>query len=90
MTPPTIQVEAWIAERLRLYDLFDGVTTPEIRRDRIRERILARGMTLAIAGRGPGGKSETWQELFARVYGTPLEVAADSPTTQRGTDRCSP
>lgn len=72
MTTPTVQVESRIAYRLREPTLFDGITTAEERRERVRQLIERRQLHMAIAGRSPSGKTETWAELFARVYGEPV------------------
>lgn len=72
MNGPTIRVEAWIRDRLDAPALFGGLTTPEERRERVRDLILGRGLEFAIAGRREGGKCETWSDLFARIYGEPL------------------
>lgn len=75
MSAPTPQVEAWIRDRLSEPALFHGVTTATERRERVRALIERRELHLAIAGRRPDGKCETWTELFLRVYGEPLEVS---------------
>jgi hypothetical protein len=62
------EIEAWICERLKLRDLFDGDTTTEIRRDRLRLVLLERGLTDSIAGR-MGGKPVTWRQLHKQLYG---------------------
>ena len=75
MIGPTVQVEAWIKDRLREPTLFDGVTTAEQRRERVRELIHRRQLHLAVAGMPPGTKAcETWTALFQRVYGQPVEI----------------
>lgn len=76
---PTTQVEAWIVQRLAAPLLFEGVTTADDRRERVRRVIHHRGLELAIAGRRDGGKCETWQELFERIYGEPLDRNAAAP-----------
>lgn len=68
---PSVQVEAWICDRLRK-DLFAGLTTPEERRERLRNEIIDRCMCDAIAGRRKGQTCESWSELFERLYGEPL------------------
>lgn len=69
---PAVQVEHWILQRLDEPALFDGVTTPEERRERVRGLIERRQLHLAIAGRGPSGKCETWGALYRRIYGCDL------------------
>jgi hypothetical protein len=72
VSDPTVMVEAWIKDRLREPTLFDGITTRTERRERVRALIERRQLQLAIAGRGPGGKPETWEALYRRVYGEAL------------------
>lgn len=72
MIGPTTQVEAWIMRRLSAPALFDGITTPYERRDRVRQCLVNRGLEMAIAGRREGGECETWSQLFMRVYGESL------------------
>lgn len=78
MTTPTAHVEAWIVRRLGEPDLFAGITTAEERRERVRELIERRQLRLAIAGRNPSGKPETWQALYERVYGRPIAVPRET------------
>ncbi len=63
--------EAWICERLELEDLFLGVTSTEVRRDRLKVVLLERGLTESIAGRRDG-KPITWRALFKQLYGEEL------------------
>ena len=65
------ELEAWICERLKLRDLFAGVTSTEIRRDRLKVVLLERGLTESIAG-ARGGKPVTWRALFEQLYGEQL------------------
>lgn len=81
MKPPSTQVELWIAQRLGEPGLFAGVTTPEERRERVRALIERRQLHLAIAGRGPGGKAETWEALYLRVYQQSLAVPRETRRT---------
>ncbi len=69
---PTVQVEAWILSRLGARNLFDGVTTPDDRRERLRAYLVNRQMQDAIAGRRKGQTCESWSDLFERLYGEPL------------------
>lgn len=69
---PTIATEVWIAHRLRRPDLYAGVTTPDERRERVRQAITDGRMAMAIAGKRTGQPAETWREVFERVYGVPL------------------
>lgn len=65
------ELEQWICERLKLRDLFAGVTTTDIRRDRLKVVLLERGLTESIAGKFEG-KSVKWAALFERLYHVPL------------------
>jgi len=71
---PAVEVEAWLLQRMSAPTLFDGVTTAEQRRERVREFLTERHLDLAIAGGGQRGKPETWSALFERVYGEPLRA----------------
>jgi hypothetical protein len=62
------EIEAWICERLKVRDLFDGVTTTAVRRDRLKLVLLERGLTDSNAGRFQG-KAITWRELVKQLYG---------------------
>lgn len=62
------ELESWICKRLALRDLFAGVTTREIRRDRLKVVLLERGLAESIAGKFDG-KPISWRALFARLYG---------------------
>ena len=65
--------ELWLARRLGLpLSWAGGVTTREMRRDRIRAEILERGLADAIAGNAKG-RPETWAEVFQRIYRQPLQ-----------------
>lgn len=61
------ELEAWICARLKLRDLFAGVTSTETRRDRLKVVLLERGLTESNAGKFEG-KPVTWRALFARLY----------------------
>lgn len=60
--------EAWICERLKLPHLFAGVTSTELRRDRLKAVLLERGLTESIAG-SRDGKPLTWRKLFLEHTG---------------------
>lgn len=63
----------WLARRLELpLSWAAGVTTREIRRDRIRAVILDRGLADRVAGTAKG-RPETWREIYERVYRSPLQ-----------------
>jgi hypothetical protein len=70
---PAVAVEEWIVQRLREPTLFDGVTTADERKQRVRAAILGRDAAAAIAGKRPDASCETWTDLFQRVYGEPLQ-----------------
>lgn len=65
------ELEAWICERLKLRDLFAGVTSTATRRDRLKVVLLERGIADSIAGR-LAGKPVTWSTIFEQLYGEPL------------------
>lgn len=68
-----IQGELWFAHRLKQLGrgVFTGDTTPEIRKQRIREAIIEGDLDVVIIGRR-NGKPETFEDCFARLYGEPL------------------
>lgn len=74
---PEGTAERWLADRLWNNgrdvnaNLFAGRTTPEIRRDRIRARIIELGWQQRRAGYA-GDEPETFAEVFERLYGVPL------------------
>lgn len=72
-TAPRVSIEHWIARRLGRPDLLSGTTTHDERRERIRQAILHGQHEEAIAGKRRDAACETWGELFARLYGGPLE-----------------
>lgn len=65
------ELEAYACKRLGLRDLFSGVTTTAMRRDRLRIVLLERGLTKSAAGKRDG-KPLTWSALFSQLYGEPL------------------
>lgn len=68
---PTVTEEAWLAKKLGLrHRLFEGVTTPEIRRERVRAAIVEIGGEVRAGSRN--GVPETWARLFERLYGVAL------------------
>lgn len=69
-------VERWIGVRLKA-DIFSGNTDEALRRERVRYAIVQRNSQASSAGIGPAGISETYAELFARIYGEPLENRHD-------------
>ena len=68
-----VTAELWLAYRLRLpLNWAAGVTTFEMRRDRIRYEIIDRNLADAIAGNAKG-RPETWAQVFERIYRQPLQ-----------------
>ncbi len=65
------ELEAWICKTLRLRDLFAGVTSTSVRRDRLKAVLLERGLTNSHAGTR-AGKSITWSQLLEQLYGEAL------------------
>lgn len=63
--------ELWMAKQLGNPALFSGVCDDVVRKNRIRLEILRRGLDQTMAG-NRNGKSETWAQVFARVYQEPL------------------
>ena len=59
--------ETELANRCGITNLWDGDTTAESRRERVRAAVMERDP--AIAWKGPTGKPETYAEAFARIYG---------------------
>lgn len=72
-----LAAELWLAKRLGSLgaEVHEGVTTTEERRERIRQLILRERLEKRDAGR-KRGRSETFGDLFARLYGEPLITAA--------------
>lgn len=66
-------LERWIGMRLHEH-IAAGDTTPEVRRERVREAILSRNVANESAGLGPDGTQETYAQLFERMYGEPFEM----------------
>ncbi len=72
---PRIEHEEFLAKRLGEHGLHTGLTTTESRREKLRAAIEKIGPSV-IAGRHPkSGKSETYQEVFERLYGVKFESA---------------
>jgi hypothetical protein len=84
MTMLTLNAEAWLVKRLGEHGakVFDGDTTPEIRRQRIREVIIEQQLPSVVIGRS-AGRPETYRQVFERIYGIKLD---DVP---RGTSKVS-
>ena len=62
-----LTAELWLARRLPCPALFDGITTTEERRERVRRELLDRGIADQVVGRR-SGQPETWSSLFRRLY----------------------
>lgn len=69
---PTVVEETWLSNRLDALDLFSGITNGAERAERVRARIVALDCADALAGKRTDGTTETYRELFARLYGEPL------------------
>lgn len=84
----TLDLENWLLTRLNAPQLFNDppCLTAEYRQARVRALIVTRDLEWAIAGKSPAGKTETWGDLFERVYGEPLHFAPRRTTT-RGSSR---
>lgn len=65
------ELEAWICKRLALRDLFAGITSTELRRDRLKVVLEQRELSDAIAGKFEG-RALTWRALFERLYHVPM------------------
>lgn len=67
MSPAFFDGETELAKRCGITNLWDGDTTAQSRRERIRAKVME--LDPAIAWRGPSGKPETYAEAFARIFG---------------------
>ena len=63
----------WFASRLNERYLFLGTTTAEVRRERIREKILELELADERLG-NRNGQDETWRQAFERIYQDNLET----------------
>lgn len=79
-------IERYFAVRLKQHgskiDIFAGSTTFEIRRERIRTAIIEGHFDVTVIGRNPSGAAETYEKLFARYYGEPLEPRSRKTRTE--------
>ncbi len=71
--------EAWMLRRLHQITKVDlwgrinaGVTDQATRRDRIADFILEHRLGGVIAGKNQQGVVESFEDVFARIYGQPL------------------
>jgi predicted kinase len=65
-----LEAETWLASRIRHHGgavVLDGAPDAEQRRERIREAILANGLSSVLVGR-KNGRAETYSACFARLY----------------------
>lgn len=68
--------EVWLAARLKQHgaQIFDGLTTPKQRCERMRQAILAAGLADRVLGKS-SGQHQTYRVVFERLYGQPLEAS---------------
>lgn len=77
--------EAWLAKRVleqTNVDVYTGITDRDIRRERMRAAILEHGLAAVVLGKGAGGKPESYQQIFERLYSQPLNVPRGSTSSQ--------
>lgn len=70
----TLHDEAWLAKRMldhRGPDVFDGVSDPNIRKQRFREAINSCGLACVVIG-AKEGKPVNWRAAFKALYGEEL------------------
>jgi hypothetical protein len=81
----TFDTEMFFARRLKEHGkrCFEGITWPEVTKERIRAAIIESRVDCVIIGRAPNGKPETYAQSFERFYGEPL-----IPTTRKGKRTC--
>jgi tRNA U34 5-carboxymethylaminomethyl modifying GTPase MnmE/TrmE len=70
-----LDAEAYLTRRLREHghEIFTGMTDASTRQERFRAAILEAGLEFAIVGRNAAGKTETYTQVFERLYNEPLE-----------------
>lgn len=66
--------ELFFARRLKDHGarIFEGITDPEERRERIRFAIIENALDAVIIGKSAAGKTETYAQAFERLYREPL------------------
>jgi len=67
--------EAWLAKRMldhRGPDVFDGITDPDIRKERFRAAIKQCGLECVVIG-AKNKKPVNWRDAFESLYGESLE-----------------
>jgi hypothetical protein len=69
-----MDIERSIAERLVQHrvDIFIGHTDPSSRKEAFRDAIKKCGLDCVIFGTNASGKTETYAQIFQRVYGEKL------------------
>lgn len=67
-----MSIELWFVRKAGCPEVFDGDTTFELRRQRVREHVLNRGIADATAGH-KNGQPMTFREAFEGVYEEALE-----------------
>lgn len=74
--------EMWLANRIRAHGIFifEGVTTPEIRKQRMRDAINKIGSEVVV-GRGKDRKPVSYARAFEHLYG---ESLVPPPTHRAG------
>ena len=68
---PSLEQEAWIVRALRNPALFCGITTAEIRKQRLRSYLVDNNLADKRAGHR-NGQPESWSEVFERLFLEPL------------------
>jgi hypothetical protein len=68
--------ETFLAKRLKDHGMavFIGATNPMIRKDRFRKAIVAARLDAVIVGKNTAGKTETYAQLFERIYSEKLNT----------------
>lgn len=68
--------ETFLARRLGEHGarVFLGLTDQANRKDRFRAAINEHGLDAVIVGRNLAGKTETYEQLFQRIFNEPLHV----------------
>jgi hypothetical protein len=64
--------EAWLAGRVGIETLNQGLTKRESRREHIRTEIRAGGLANLEAGKRADGRTETYASAFERLFSEPL------------------
>lgn len=64
----TLSIELWFVRRAGCPEVFDGDTTFELRRERVRAHLREQGIEGETAGH-KNGRPMTFGEVFESVYG---------------------